>query len=137
MGTVPVPTLSSTGWVNQPAEAADKLLSYFFLSDASQSQLYRGNVTALPSIIQRYGNDRNLIVRETERQLGDMLSRYFDSADVTADVDNPVAGDEGRMNLRIIVNLKLDGQTYSLGRLITSLNSTILKIAEINNDAVV
>lgn len=130
----PFATLSGNGWLTEPGEIADKMMSYFFLSDASQSQVFAGNVASLPSIIQRYGNNTEQIVTETERQLEDMFNRQFDGCSVEADVDTTGETDN-RMNLRIVVTFQADGESYNLARLVTTLDSAILKIAEINNNA--
>ena len=57
----PLPTLSSSGFVSGIAEKADRLMSYYFVSEDSQSNLYRGQITSLPKQIQLLGNDEQAL----------------------------------------------------------------------------
>lgn len=131
--TVKVPTLSSSGWVSEIAEKADKLLSYFFVSEASQSNFYAGSITSLTALLQRYGNDEFELRSAVETSLMNYLQRYFESVDVTVTVrENTVEGRKG-LDLEVDIVVYEQGKEYSLGRLVSTLNSSIMKIAELNN----
>lgn len=129
----PVPSLGGTGWVTEIAERADKLTSYFFISDYSQSTLYEGNITSLPWLIQQFGQDETALVRETREALQVYFGRYFEQVqvDVSTQVDDSEA--PGTINMRIDVTVYENGQKYSLGRLVSSLDSKITKIITLNN----
>ena len=130
-----IPTLSSSGWVGEVSEKADKAISYFFVSDASQSQLYAGNVSSLAYIVQQYGNDSITLVSEMQRRVQTYMSHLFDEAhvDVSALPINAEA-DDGSINLRVVMTVKEDGKDYSVGRLIKTLKSKVQEIINLNNN---
>lgn len=129
----PVPSLSSAGWVQGPAEKADLLFSYYFTSEYSQSLLYQGSVISLPAQVQQMGHDplelRLLIRKDIER----LFQPYFEQVSVEVTTDTPDPADPTRLNITLDCSVVDAGVTYSLGRLISTVNSKILKIKEINN----
>ena len=133
--SAPVPTLSSDGFVTAIPSKADRLLSYFFLSQASQSNAYRGKIASLPSLIQQYGNDDYSLRTALERTLTDMLGSYFEQVSVTVTVTK---GDDtkvpGRMDVSVSVDVIDNGISYSFGRLVQVLNSKIQRIIDLNNN---
>jgi hypothetical protein len=132
--SAPVPSLSASGWVTGVAEKADKLISYFFTSEDSQSLIYDGQVFSLPGIIKRHGNDPRRITTETKESLEALLSRYFESVDIKVTYKLPDDNDDNRMDI-IIDCVVGDGNTsYELGRLLSVVNSSIEEIINKNNN---
>lgn len=131
--SVELPTLSASGWVMNTPEKLDRLVSYFIVSEASQSHLFAGQVASLPSIIQKNAENESGLVRDTTDALNSLLSRYFDSAEVSVDTAHPVADDPNRINLRVDAVVIDNGQRYSVGREITLVNSKVINIFNINN----
>lgn len=129
-----LPTLSSSGFVDDIAEKADRLTAYYFVSEASQSNLFLGNITSLTSQVQIHGHDENQLVQAIEGDLSRYFGPFFDLVDVTATAAVPDPAEPGRLNLRVGVIVTEGGQQYSLGRLITVVNSKISKIVDINNN---
>lgn len=129
-----LPTLSSSGFVNGIAEKADRLMSYYFTSEASQSNLYRGEITSLPKQIQLLGNDESGLASRIRVELERLFGYYFDAVEfeVITDVPNPT--DPNRINVTISATLIDNGQQYSLGRLINVVDSQIARIIDINNN---
>lgn len=128
-----LPTLSSSGFVADIAEKADRLMSYYFVSDASQSNLYRGQITSLPAQVQQHGHDEINLAQAVRNELTAYLTRYFDMVDVSTRTDLPNVEDPNRINLTVSVIVTQDGKQYSLGRLVSVLNSKIVEIVDINN----
>ena len=133
MGNV-LPTLSSSGFVSGIAEKADRLMSYYFASEASQSNLYRGEITSLPKQIQLLGNDEAALSTRIRTELERLFGNYFDGVEVNVNTDIPNAADPNRINVTVSATLIEGGQQYSLGRLINVVNSRIAKIIDINNN---
>ena len=129
-----VPTLSTSGWVEDIAEKADRLMSYYFVSDASQTTLYLGKITSLPLQIQRYGQDDYGLRQAVQAELTQLFGRYFDAVQVEVTTDKPVPNDLNRINLTLSVLVTQNGKQYSLGRLISTINSKITQIVDINNN---
>ncbi len=128
-----VPTLSTSGWVGEISEKADRLTSYYFVSEHSQTNLYRDAVTSLPYQIQQFGHDEFELRQGVQGALSQYLNNYFDSVEVSADTSRPNPEDPNRITLTVSIIVTQDGVQYSLGRLIEVVNSKILNIIDINN----
>lgn len=131
--SIPVPSLSASGWVEDIAEKADRLISYYFVSEDSQSTMYKGNITSLTKEIQEFGNDELELRRVVREHVERFLSRYFDIATVKVSTDKPAPADPNRTNITLDVIVTQDNVQYSLGRLIQTNNGKITQIADINN----
>lgn len=132
--SAPVPTLSESRWVTNLAEKADQLVSYYFVADASQTHLYPGNVVSLPAQVQEFGHDALTLRTKVRDDLERYLKPYFEQVIVNVTTELPVAGDENRINLTVTCQIVQGDQTYSLGRLISTINSKIVQIVDINNN---
>lgn len=132
---IPLPTLSGSGWVTEIAEKTDRLFAYFFVSEYSQTHLYKDNVTSLPYIVQKYGHDEFAIGPNLERSLYAYLARYYDDVRIEITVtSNDESGQETtELNIRVDAVLTEDGKQYSLGRLISTVDSKVMNIIKINN----
>lgn len=130
---IPVPSLSLDGWVLADAQRADYLISHFFLSLYSQTQIYPTNVASLPYLIQSNQDQPGLLADKTQATLYAYFSRYFGG--VAVEVSCKQASDlSSKWELSIFVSFQgQDGNTYSLGREVNFLDSKILKITDINN----
>jgi len=130
---VQVPSLSASGWVGNISEKLDKLVGYFFVSDFSQSHLYRGNVASLPYIIKECTDNQSLLLSTTTKNLTNLLRPYFDrvQVDVTATVEDP--SKPGEINLMVDAQVAQDGVTYSVGKQLQIINSKVVAIFDANN----
>lgn len=133
--SIKVPTLSSTGWVEDVAHKADRLFAYYLTSEHSQSYLYYNNITSLTYHIQQYGSRPLLLQENIERDLRRMLMEYFDNVDLTIKVDEAAQGDPERINITFDCRVTQDGKRYSLGRLVRATQSKVIEFMEINNGA--
>lgn len=129
-----IPTLSSSGWVSEVSEKADKAISYFFVSDHSQTALYPGNVSSLAYIVQQYGNDALALLSEMQRRVQTYMSHQFDEANVSVTLAAVTEPDNGQINLKLLISVKENGKEYSIGRLIKTLNSKVQEIINLNNN---
>jgi len=131
--SAPVPTLSSSGWVVELAEKVDRLMAYFFVSDHSQSNIYEGHVVSLPYIVQSYGNDDSSIRTAIQQNLNVLLGRYFEQSTVDVTVDLPTSDTDTRMTIRVDATVTDGRYRHSVGKLITTVNSRVVEIMDINN----
>lgn len=129
-----VPSLSLKGWVKDPQPKADRLMSYYFTTNFSQTNLFRNSITSLPKQIQEYGHDIDQLCTVMERQMTAQFSAYFDnvSCRVRSDIPNPL--DPTRYNLTVECFVSQDGKSYSLGRLIEVEGNAIKRIMQYNNE---
>lgn len=128
-----MPTLSSSGFVKNPPELADRLLSYFFLTEASQSELYYENLTSLPDLIQKNNGETFVLEQVTKDTLNRYFSRYFDSVEVQTTTARLQPGDESRTNLTIYVKFVANNITYNLGNTVQIVDGKIKEIVYLNN----
>lgn len=128
-----VPSLSEDGWVNSPILMGDYLISHFFLSDYSQTELYNGSVSSLPYLITQYQGNITGLLTAVQSTLQQYLSRYFSSVTIeTNQVPNPT--NSSQIGFSIYVSfIGADGNTYTLDNLIETLDSKISNIVKITN----
>lgn len=131
--SVQVPSLSASGWVGNISEKLDKLVGYFFVSDYSQSHLYRGNIASLPFIIKMATENQSLLISETTKTLTNLLKSYFDrvQVDVTATAEDP--NKPGELTLQVDAEVTQDGVKYSVGKQLQIINSKVVAIFDANN----
>lgn len=127
----PVPTLSSKGWLYGPAEKADYLMAYFFISDYSQSYAHLGNVKSLPYLIRQTTGDHRELPSLIISSLGSLLSAYFDSANVECSIPNINDPTTAQLEVRVIATVSQDGKNYSLGKLVSFVDSKFLNMKAI------
>jgi hypothetical protein len=108
-------------------------MAYYFSSDFSQSNTFKGYITALAKQIQQHGNDPQDLERFVTDEMQTYFGRYFDTVTVNVTTDLPSPTDPTRLNLTTSVIVTENGQNYSLGRLIETLNGKIARITKINN----
>lgn len=129
-----VPSLSEDGWVNSPDLMGDYLLSHFFVADYSQTQLYNGSVTSLPFLLQKYQGDMQGLLSAIEVTLNTYLGRYFQTVTVNA-TQYPNPTNSGSLAVNLFVSyVGSDGATYTLSKLIQTVNSKIQSIINLNNN---
>lgn len=129
-----VPTLSIAGFVKGAQEKMDRLLSYYFVSEHSQTNMFLGRIASLPYQIQQFGNDPSLLKQAMEDSLQGFLGRYFDSVTVNIDTDTPRPEDPNRTAVRVDIQVTEDGVAYSAGNMIELVNGKLASIININNN---
>jgi nucleotide-binding universal stress UspA family protein len=134
--TIPVPSLSASGWVIEIAEKADKLMANFFASDYSQSNIYKGSITSLAYMVREWSKDTYTLSTNMERELFNYLSRYFEEVQVDVSVSEETVSGQGTvLSIELDVIVVENGQRYSLGHLITTMDSQVIEIIKTNNGA--
>jgi hypothetical protein len=129
--SAPVPSLD--GWITSPSLKSDYLIGCFFISEASQSYVYDGNIASLTGIIQQYGNDNLQLQTQMKNMLAMYLSGYFDQVNVDCIVQTTNTVQAGRMDVTVSVQLVDDGVSYSMGYLAKMLNGVAVQIMNLNN----
>lgn len=129
-----VPTLSLSGFVSDVPTMIDHMFSYYLTSEYSQSNVFHGNIVSLQKQIQEFQHSEEAL----ERNIREQLETYFRSVadDVTIDVTtaNPNPADPNRLNITLSAILIKDGKSYSVGRLVETQDSKIMKIITLNNE---
>jgi hypothetical protein len=134
MASPMVPSLSEDGWVNTPSLMGDYLISHFFVSDYSQTQLYLNQVSSFPYLIQKYQNDLPGLLTAIQTTLNTYLGRYFSNVVVEAS-QYPNPTNSGSIGINLFVGFTgSDGVSYNLSKIIQIVNSKIESIINLNNN---
>lgn len=129
---IPVPTLSEDGWVFDPLNKANYLMSYFFEADYSQSQFYYGRVSSLGYLLQQYGTNPSEFASELETTLKDLLEKYLDNVEVEAAENLSVTGSQATVNLYVSFSDK-NGNKVTLSNMLLIENSKLVKVVNLYN----
>lgn len=133
MADAALPSLSEYGWITNSIELADKIFSYFFVSEFSQTYLFNNKIASLPYILQQNQDDLQKMASDVKYWLNQSFSNYFQNVEVSADV-NPNDNNPNKYQLTLYVQFTdKEGKTYSLGRLIEISDLTIRNIIVQNN----
>src|SRR5574343_1329283 len=130
MADILVPTLSGRGWLSRPREKADQILSWFFVSDYSQSEAFLGNVTSLSYLVQQYGHDKSLLTEKVGSTLDAYFKRYLPTSivEVTSEFINTEIQD-GPYRLMIqLLGQTSDGETINLADEFEVIDSTFRRV---------
>ena len=131
--TVPVPSLSASGWVYATAEKASLLMAHFFESDYLQSYLYRGKISNIQQLIQEYGNDIINFQSQLTSALELYLGRYYQVANVRVTTSDNTGTLAGSVNVSIQADVTENGNTYSIGKLVSINNSIVRTVVNLND----
>lgn len=121
-------TLDQDGNISSPAKIADRLLSYFFASDFSQSTALYGEIKSLPSIIQRNANNPSGVVADIKSDLEALFSPYFESVTFDVEYNND---DGSKYNIRLYGSVIKDEESYVVANLLTITNNKLSSVSEL------
>lgn len=131
---IPVPTLSTQGFVQELSSKIDFLLAYFVSTDKAQSNTYSRAVVSLQSIVEAYSGDPLNTAAEITNAIQTYLGRYYEAVNANASVelDDP---DNSNSLIKITLNLNFteDGTIYTANKLLTFYNGKFKEIIEVNN----
>ena len=122
---IPVPTLSSKGWVTDPVEKIDYLLSHYFESEDSQN---------VQTLLVLYGDDISTFIEKMRGRLALYLGKYFGV--VNLDIYEPASNDDAgsKVELRISCSVvDTDGVERSIGAVLSESNSKFSIYVTMNN----
>lgn len=127
------PSLSLSGWTNNPEEVIDAMFTHFFVAEHSQSASFPEGVTSYPHLLQRYRNDPSALASATRDALFTYFSTQFSEVDVVVtpmdDVENP-----SKAAISIYVTLvDQNGKQHNLAKLGAGNTSYLDAFMAINN----
>lgn len=123
-----MPSLSSAGFIKDPAAKLEKVFAYFFIADYSQSNQHRGTIASLPYLIKTHGHRPEDLSDQIENTLRIVLSSYFDTADVKVSIKDPL--DDGpEYDIVVQGTVVEQGKTHGLAKLLSVSNNTLNKVS--------
>jgi len=135
MNNNPVPTLSSSGWVYSASHKLQFLLSYFYESLYSQSQLYYTNITSMSYLLYKYGTDPYKLASEVETSLKNYLSRYLNSSNLVVECTaNSTSSSTGVSSINMYIQFTNEnGKIVTLSNLLNVSGNKITSVVNTVN----
>lgn len=131
--SIPVPSISTHGWVTDPGQKLDRLLAYFFTSRHNQDYLFAGRVSSMQRILAENSYNPNKCIPAVEVQLNAFLKNYFSSVNITCAVIEPDSYQGSSNTLSILVEFSDSGITRQGGYQFNTSNSSFQKVAQVLN----
>lgn len=82
MSTKVIASLSEDGWVDDPNKMLDYLVSYYILTDAEQSYVFKGELISLPKTYYEHINDPANLAMAMRSDFNRLLENYFSQTEV-------------------------------------------------------
>jgi hypothetical protein len=133
--SIPVPSISTHGWVKDPGQKLDRLLAYFFTSRHNQDRLFLGKVSSMQRILAENSYVPAQCVTDVQIKLTEFLKGYFSSVNVTCTVVEPDTYQGSSNTLSILVEFSDSGETRLGGYQFNTSNSSFQKVAQVLNSA--
>lgn len=131
---IPVPTLSTQGWVTDLSSKIDFLLAHYVSTDQEQSNVYKDNISNMQYIIENYSGDPVQTAEAISRSVQTYLGRYYENviAEARFALDNAVES-QTTIKITLALNFTEGGASYTANRLLTYFNGKFKAITEVNN----
>ena len=124
-----IPVLGSAGFATDMTIKADEAMANFYISQNSQSDMYRGAIASLGGIIAKLGNNPVDLPTEIQRVLSGYLQRQFEYVDLTVKAD--VKGSS--IDLRITAILRDGKRSIDVAHVVSATDSKIRSIIDLQN----
>jgi len=125
-----IPVLGPAGFASDLTIKADEAMANFYITQKSQSDMYRGSLVSLGAIISRFGNNPIELQNETYRVLQAYFERQFDAVDLN--VNAVTKGNS--IDLQISVILRDGDKSIDIVHVVTSTDSRIRSIIDLQNN---
>lgn len=126
-----MPSLSSAGFIKDPALKLEKAMSYFFIADYSQSTQHAGRIASLPYLVKQHGRRPEELADRVESTVTSLLNAYFDSSTVDVYVQDPLS-DKPEYGIVLEGSVVENGKTYSISKLLSVSNNLLQQVADFN-----
>ena len=129
-----LPTMSATGWVQEPYEKLDYLMCHFFLADAGMSYLNPIRTYNLQDIFGQASTDPSAFVSRLEEALTAYLRAYYSEAEVNVINTSEEKGDQS-INVTVTAQIYVmdNGETVDFEKVINYRNGKFAVVLNKNN----
>lgn len=129
---VPVPTLSTLGFIYDSTNKFDKLLSHAFVADYNQTYLYPGKITSVPRFFELAGNNIVELEDTLKTNLYTYFNKYYESVDLSVSI-SPYPTDDTKITLELSITVTENGIPQSFTRNHVTPLKTFSNIIKLNN----
>lgn len=120
------PSMSSQGWVTEPADYIDRLFAYYTASNYHQTLYFKGQVHSMQKAIFECGTNMEALASKMQADLTAIYSRSFPEsvrAEVTIDETRGAWEDQSQVNFFISLSVKHNGRTLDLQKIVSTTDS--------------
>lgn len=129
--SIPLPTLSTKGWVYGLNDKIDMIYAYYLTSQHSQTVHHKTYVKSLQYTVQEHFNDPNRLCQVMESEIHDLISPFVDY--VTVKVDHEPRADGGpEYDVTIRMDITHQGYHWENFKAVTMKESKFHVINDIN-----
>jgi hypothetical protein len=129
-----IPTVSAQGWVTDIDQKGDRILSYFIITDYSQSNRWQGEIASLPQLVKGFDNSTAYLEEQITQKLDNLMRRNFGSdVSVRVRVTNVDESNPTHLSIRMGCDITYANVVYSLGKQVEFLNGKLQVITKLTN----
>lgn len=129
--------MTLSGVITDPQAGLNYIMSCYFFSKYSQTDIYRGNIVSLSSVIQQHGNNTTDVSSEIETSLQALLLRYFDVATIESTATDDGANIEVVIRGQVITEDSTGERRLDLGYSLSASGGAFKNIVDILNKEVI
>lgn len=122
------------GVITDPQAGLNYIMSCYFFSKYSQSDIYKGNIVSLSKVVQQYGDNTVDIATGIEESLQQLLQRYFDIATVEATAVDDNANIEVSIQGHVITEDSTGERRLDLGYSLSTVEGSFKNIVDVLNN---
>ena len=126
-----IASLSEQGWVSDPKNILNYVVTSYLLTDAAQTLTFQGNVKSLSETYYKFINDPQALAQAMVSDLTTLLNYYFANVDADATA-KAINGKHYAVVLSVSV-LTDKGERFDLARLMEIDTTSLRKVININN----
>lgn len=135
---IPVPTLSSKGFVYTTGDCLDNLLAFYFLCNHNQSEIFKGRVVSYQHTLANHQDQPTVLCQMVQQELTTYLSRYFNLVSVEVNWKDEIEG-SGNGDYQVEIDVMAGNTLDDQQRLYKTTNikqGKLYKIFTYNNSGV-
>ncbi len=131
---IPVPTLSTLGFIYDSTNKFDKLLSHAFVADYNQTYLYPSTITSLPKLIEAGGNNLSNLEASIKGGLYNYFNRYYSTVDLAVSIlPDPSNPDGPNVTFQLTISFVENNVPITLNRSTVTSLTNLSNIIALNN----
>jgi hypothetical protein len=126
-----IASLSENGWVTDSAKKLNAAISYYILTDAAQTLIFKDNLISLPLTYYKFINDPDEMTAAVKNDLDKLLGRYFSIVDVNTETKQLSDSKYGILLYASVITD--DGSRLDLSKVVEITTTGLRKIIDVNN----
>lgn len=126
-----VASLSEQGWITDSAKILNSIVSYYILTDAAQTLIFKDNLISLPETYYKHINEPIEMASAVKTDLDKLISRHFPIAEVNTEAKQ--LSDSKYAILLYAAAVTEEGTRIDLSRVVEISTTGLRKIIEVNN----